>query len=152
MNSTRQRIGELWDRGYQCSQIIMIMGLGSRGRDNPALIRAMAGLAGGCGEGSCTCGGLSAACCLLTLLIDSNGQPQERNQSRIELSTELVRWFWQKYGFPLSGIDCMAISEAGGSETQSERCQQILESLYEKVLEITMIKKIDINWGDCYAN
>jgi hypothetical protein len=152
MNNTRQRTLELMAMGYQCSQIVMIMGLESRGLYNPTLVRAIAGLAWGCGESSCTCGCLTGACCLLSILMEQNGGLYEQQKRRVYLSTELVRWFWEKYGFPLGGIDCMAIREADSLGTAPERCQQIIETVYEKVQEITIINKLDVKWGDCYAN
>jgi hypothetical protein len=152
MISTGQRISELWASGYQCSQIIMIMGLDSRGQHDPLLIKAVAGLARGCGEGSCTCGGLTAACCLLALFTEKEEWYQGQQKQLASSTTELVRWFWQKYGFPLGGVDCMAIREAAVPETPNERCLGILESIYEKVREITIINKLNAYRGDCYSN
>lgn len=61
------RIQELTLEGYCCSQIIMILGLEKLDKENLELIKSMAGLCKGMWLGK-TCGCLSAACCLLTLV------------------------------------------------------------------------------------
>jgi C_GCAxxG_C_C family probable redox protein len=152
MVTTEQRICELWAKGYQCSQIILIMGLDARGQNNPVLVKAVAGLAWGCGEGSCTCGALTGACCLLSLFTGKGYGNLGQQKQLVSLTTELVRWFWQKYGFPLGGIDCMAIREAALPEKPNERCQKMMQSIYEKVSEIIIINKLDAYWGDCHFN
>jgi hypothetical protein len=152
MTKTGQRISELLAMGYECSQIVVIMGLESRGQNNPVLIQAMAGLAWGCGEGSCTCGSLTGACCLLSLITERSGAGEVRKRQLSSLSTELVRWFWQTYGFPLGGIDCMAIREAAVLDTPPERCHRIMETVYEKVRQITAFSNLDDYGGDCHSN
>jgi hypothetical protein len=68
-----------------------------------------------------------------------------------KMMEELVRWFWQKYGFRYSGIDCMAIRRANGTEKQHQRCWQILEDVYFKVNDILVSNGIAISFKGCYA-
>jgi hypothetical protein len=50
MDDTLIRMMQLGQQGYTCSQIIMLLGLEVRAESNPGLVRAMAGLAYGCGS------------------------------------------------------------------------------------------------------
>lgn len=52
MDSVRVRMMQLALKGYFCSQILIILGLEARGKNDSDLVRAMHGLAGGCDEGS----------------------------------------------------------------------------------------------------
>ena len=52
------RMRELKQQGFFCSQILMTLGLELQGKENPELIRAMNGLAGGLGFTGETCGAL----------------------------------------------------------------------------------------------
>ncbi|PKN23887.1 MAG: hypothetical protein CVU64_23405, partial [Deltaproteobacteria bacterium HGW-Deltaproteobacteria-21] len=48
-------------KGYACSQIMVLLALDKCKLSNPGLVRAMAGLAYGCGNGAATCGILTGA-------------------------------------------------------------------------------------------
>ena len=64
---------------------------------------------------------------------------------------ELVRWFWQKYGFKYGGIDYMAIRKAEGTEQEYQRCWQILEDVYFKVSDILGSNGIATRYKGCDA-
>jgi len=57
---------ELGAKGYSCAQMLVIGALRLMGRENPDLVRAVAGLAQGVGCGE-LCGALSGGACLLSL-------------------------------------------------------------------------------------
>lgn len=69
MDDTMIRMLQLGHKGYSCSQIILLLGLELRGETNSGLVRAMGGLAYGCGSGRASCGALSGGCCLLALYL-----------------------------------------------------------------------------------
>ena len=66
-NDTILSILPLAQKGYCCSQIILLLGLEAQGAENPELIRAAAGLCHGIGGTRHTCGALTGASCLLAL-------------------------------------------------------------------------------------
>jgi hypothetical protein len=152
MDAVRTRMLQLAQKGYQCSQILLILGLEEKGEQNPALIRAAGGLAWGCGEGSCTCGSLTAGCCLLSLFTGKGTESEKWNQELDNMTRELVRWFWQKYGFKLQGIDCMAIRESGTPETAQRLCWQIIEDVYFKVMAILIASGLYLDHNGAYAS
>ena len=51
MDDTMIRMMRLAQKGYTCSQILILLALEARGEQNPSLVRAAAGLAYGCGTG-----------------------------------------------------------------------------------------------------
>jgi hypothetical protein len=136
MDAIRTRMLQLAQKGYQCSQILVILGLEVKGEENPELIKAAGGLAWGCGEGSCTCGALTAGCCILSLFAGKGTESEKWSQDFDKMTRDLVRWFWGKYGFNLQGIDCMAIREAGTPEKAQYLCWQIIEDVYFKVIAL----------------
>ena len=143
---------QLAKKGYYCSQILVIMGLEIRGEQNPGLVRAMDGLARGCIEGSCTCGSLTGGCCLLALFAGRGGDKERRDEKYTAMVQELVRWFWDKYGFKYGGLDCMAIREAEASEQEYQRCWQILEDVFFKVNDILAANGVAMGYRGCFAS
>lgn len=152
MDTDKVRMMQLARKGYLCSQILILMGLEAKGENNPDLVRAVGGLAGGCDEGSCTCGALTGGCCLLALFTGKGSEEEERDEHYHQMMKELVHWFWKDYGFVYGGIDCMAIREAGGQESSPNRCWQIMDEVYSKVLDILAASGISMSLKDCYAS
>jgi hypothetical protein len=79
MDDTMIRMMRLAQKGFTCSQILLLLALEARGEQNPALVRAAAGLAYGCGTGKGSCGVLTGGSCRSFLI----GSP-----STSEVSTE----------------------------------------------------------------
>ncbi len=146
------RMMQLAEKGYYCSQILIIMGLEAGGKTNPGLVRAMDGLNGGCEEGSCTCGSLTGGCCLLAFFAGKGGSTEKRNDNYHKMMTELVRWFWKTYGFRFGGIDCMAITSGDGPEPVKQRCWAIMENVYAKVIEILETNNVFSEYENSYAS
>ena len=59
------RVMELSQYGYFCSQIMAILMLEMTGEENPGLVRAMGGLNGGVGYSQGCCGCMTGGSCLL---------------------------------------------------------------------------------------
>ena len=55
------RMIQLAENKYNCSQIMMVLALEQEGRQNPDLVRAMSGLGDGCGFFQETCGIMTGA-------------------------------------------------------------------------------------------
>jgi len=61
------RIIQLAGKGYCCSQILMLLALEIQGRENPELVRAMAGLCMGTANSGGICGIFTGASCVMAL-------------------------------------------------------------------------------------
>jgi hypothetical protein len=143
MNDTLIRMMQLGQQGFTCSQIIILLALELRGADNPDLVRAMGGLAYGCGSGSGSCGVLTGGCCLLALYT-GKGRVDETPSARFEfMLKELNDWFGRYTGCAPGDMSCRAIvGEAGPAESR-QRCATILLDTYGKVVEILTAGGID---------
>lgn len=144
MSQEMFRMFELAQQGFSCSQILLMLGLEAQGKDNPDLIRAMAGLAGGLGFAGETCGALTGGACLLGLYV---GKGSDGEESRAELDlmvAELVDWFKAELAGEYGGITCGAIL---GDDLQykavSLGCGNIVGNTYAKVKEILINHGID---------
>jgi hypothetical protein len=131
-------------RGYSCAQIMVQLALAERGETNPALVRAMAGLAYGGGTGTGTCGALAGACCLLGLYA-GKGSDDETEAAQLPLMLdEIGQWFEAKIGRPQGGITCAAITGEEGPAAARVRCGAIVSETYDKVVEILTTHGFDL--------
>ena len=143
MDDTLIRIMRLAGRGYTCSQILLRLALEDRGHENPELVRAMEGLAYGCGSGRATCGALTGGCCMLALA-GGKGTDAEASSERLPLMLqELTDWFVQKAEGKNSGIDCEAITGEAGPAASREKCGKLVAGTYAQVLEILVQNGFD---------
>ncbi len=137
------RLMQLAQEGYSCSQIILALGLETAGRENPALIRAMSGLAYGCGTGAGTCGALTAGSVLIGLHA-GNGPAGDAGSDRLPLMLEaLTTWFSERVGNDHGGIDCRAIVGEAGPAASRSRCGTIVAETYAEVMEILQANGFD---------
>ena len=143
MDDTLIRMLRLGQQGYTCSQIIILLGLELRSESNPGLVRAMGGLAYGCGSGHGSCGVLTGGCCLLALYA-GKGSAEETPSDRLALMLQdLSDWFSQHTGCGPNDMSCDAIVGEVGPVPSRQRCGAILAETYEKVLEILVTNQID---------
>lgn len=132
MNDEFLRMVELAGHGFYCSQVLLFLGLDAQGKENPDLIRAMSGLAGGLGFSGDTCGALTGGACLLGLYA-GRGRPEEEEDPKLNLMiNELVDWFTAEYSQLYGGIRCGDIL-AEDPRNQARRCPGIVASTYDKV-------------------
>lgn len=130
-----ERIAQLRAQGFQCSQILLILGLERQGKKNPDLVRAMAGLANGLGNCGKTCGVLTGSACLLGLYA-GRGELQEQKKNDLEgMILDLVNWFEEKYGKAYGGVDCQIIVN-DDPWNRMLRCPNMVIETYMKVQEI----------------
>lgn len=143
MDDTLIRMLQLGQKGYNCSQIIILLGLELRGETNPGLVRAMSGLAYGCGSGRGSCGVLTGGCCLLALCA-GKGDDSETASDRLDLMLqELNDWFVQRTGCLEADMSCNAIVGDDGPAASRQRCGAIVADTYSKVMEILAANEID---------
>jgi C_GCAxxG_C_C family probable redox protein len=137
------RTRELRQQGFFCSQILLIMGMDLQGKENPDLVRAMQGLAGGIGFRGETCGALTGGACLLGLYAGKGTPEQEEDLRLLFMAEELVRWFKDKYGEIYGGIRCDDILSEGGKDMGS-RCPTIVLGTFQKIKELLVENGFDL--------
>jgi len=135
MSEEITRITQLHMQGFHCSQIILLVGLEEQGKNNPDLVRAMSGLAGGLGFTGKNCGTLTGGVCLLALY-GGRGELEEReNQHLNQMIRELVDWFEATFATVYGGIDCQHIMN-NDPWNRLTRCPEVVTKTYFKVKEI----------------
>lgn len=144
MDDTQIRMLQLGQQGFTCSQIIMLLALELRGVDNPDLVRAMGGMAYGCGSGYGSCGVLTGGCCMMALYA-GKGSTHETPLDFFELMLqELNDWFSRHTGCAVDDMSCHAIVGEAGPAASRQRCGHILQETYSKVIEILTANGIDL--------
>jgi hypothetical protein len=137
------RMMELRQQGFFCSQILVILGLELQGKSNPDLVRSMQGLAGGLGFTGETCGALTGGACLLGLYA-GKGLPEEQEDPRLLFMIEgLVKWFKEGFGNQYNGITCNQILE-DNTKNMALRCPNLVAGTYQKVKELLVENGFDL--------
>lgn len=126
----------LAQKGYCCSQIILLLGLEAQGRDNPALIRAASGLCHGIGGTGHTCGVLTGAACLLGLHA-GKGSDHEEQDERFPLMLEtLGQWFTEHVSGRFGGGTCTDILGGKARQANPEVCGRLMADTLDQCLII----------------
>ncbi len=145
--SDLDRMSELRQQGFFCSQILMILALELQGKDNPDLVRAMGGLAGGLGFTGETCGALTGGASLLGLYA-GRGTPEDDDSPQLNFMIEdLVRWFKDGYGREYGGIRCDEIVGDGG-RYMATRCPLMVAGTFQKVKDLLVEQGFDLAGSD----
>jgi len=146
VTSDTVRMIELAQQGFYCSQILLFLGIEAQGKNDPDLIRAMSGLAGGLGFTGDTCGALTGGACLLGLYA-GRGTPEEQEDEKLNLMiSELVDWFSEEYGKLYGGIRCeIILGDDPGNRTT--RCPNIVFGSYGKVKALLGEYGFDLSGG-----
>lgn len=146
MNDDMIRMMKLAGQGFNCSQILLSMGLENQGKTNPDLLRAMAALAGGLGFTGDTCGALTGGACLLGLYA-GRGTTEEREDPSLNfMIADLVNWFSEEYGRKFGGIRCEVIL-AGDPENRKTRCPGLVLGVYEKAIALLSEYEFELDSG-----
>lgn len=141
------RIRALRQQGFYCSQILLSMGLEMQGKNNPELIRAMHGLAGGLGFSGELCGALTGGAALLGLYAGKGTADQEEDPRLIFMVEDLVGWFKMEYAEKYGGIRCEEIL-AGDSQNQARRCPVMVAGVFQRVKELLVENGFDLSGLD----
>ena len=136
MDDTTIRMMQLAAQGYYCSQIIVQLALEARRQENPALVRAMAGPAYGCGGGLASCGALTGGCCLLALYAAKGQDTDSEAEHFLVMLSTLSDWFEQQVSRKYGGIVCETITGEDGPAAARQRCGTIVADTYAKAMEI----------------
>lgn len=130
-------------QGYACSQIIIQLGLMARGEENPALVRAMAGLAYGCGAGQASCGALTGGCCLLALYAGKGSDTETASDQLPLMLSEMTEWFDDQVGRRYGGTVCETITGEAGPAAARQRCASIVADTVARAMQILVAHGID---------
>ncbi len=147
MDDLTIRLMRLSARGYCCSQIMALLALESQGRDNPDLVRSMAGLCLGVGNSGETCGVLTGAACLLALYAGRGSDREEADERLALMFAELTDWFSRSIGETYGGICCRDILGEEGAKPDPGRCAPILLDTYRQVQHILLENGFDPSRG-----
>lgn len=148
MDQTMLRMLELRYQGYYCSQILLILALEAQGKTNRDLIRAMGGLAHGCGAEEGVCGALTGGACLIGLYAGKGCEEDDDEELKYlleDLLAELFAWFSATYGRQYGGISCVAIMRGGDEVRQA--CGAVVAATWAKATELLTTAGIDISSG-----
>lgn len=161
MNDTDIMVLELGGQGYSCAQMVLAGGLRLMGRENPDLLRAMAGLAQGGGCSGELCGALAGGLCLIALHTAKGADGEQALPESVPLMDALVDWF--RAGLcGGGGITCDAILGLGdaGSEDvpgpgaaggvrsmDASRCGALVARTWEKAVSLLAEAGIDPGLG-----
>jgi hypothetical protein len=144
MDDTSIEMMRLGAKGYACSQIMIRMALDAKGEENPDLVRAMGGLAYGCGSGCGTCGVLTGGSCLIALFAAKGSDEETASEHLMLMLNELTDWFSEIYGSQYGGITCEAIVGDEGPQSARDRCGKMVAETYNKAMEILMANDFEI--------
>ncbi len=135
---------ELKSQGFACSQILLKMGLELQGKENPDLIRAVQGLAGGLGYTGDVCGSLSAGACFLGVYA-GKGRPEDEDDPRLTFMIgDLVAWFKKEYGQGNGAIHCDDIVNNQGTKSRMH-CPEIIAATYQKAKDLLVENGYDLS-------
>ena len=128
------RIAKLMGQGDGCSRVLVKLALETQGRDNPELVRAMAGLELGMRQGF-NCGALTGGCCVLGLYGD-RAENDEKADLRFDLMIEeFAGWFETEMVDKFGGVNC---EDVMGFEPalRKERCPGVVLGSWMKIKEV----------------
>lgn len=141
LDDTTFALLELTQKGYLCSQILLILALRAQGKENPGLVRTLSGLSRGTAGQLGTCGALTGAACLLAFYAGKGSDAEEENEQFPGMLEEIWEWFEETYTPQFNGITCGAILSDGADPLQ--RCGAIVADTYRKCQEILVANGFD---------
>jgi len=145
MDQTMLRMMELSYKGYYCSQILVLLALEAQGKENPDLIRAMGGLANGCGSEDGTCGAMTGGACLLGLYAGKGTDDEYEDEILRFLVNDLTVWFEQTVGARHGGITCGVI--VGDRTEMWQRCGAIVAETHGYAMQLLISSGYDVTTG-----
>lgn len=124
----------LYEQGYDCAQILMRMVLDAEGKENPDMIRALAGLNGGIGGSAGTCGCMTGGACLLAYYAGKGADDETAHKDYQDMMLKFTEWF-KEYTAEYGGVECYQILD-GDNRNKIQRCPLIMEATLEKCLTL----------------
>jgi len=133
----KSKAADLMRQGLHCSQIMLILSQELRGEDEPEVIKAMGGLAGGLSMGL-NCGTLSGGCCLLSSYVSRGGVDDEDERPYKPMVVRLVDWFNSRFG----SVNCSQLVSADRA-ARIEFCPALIAETFAECVNILQDNGID---------
>jgi len=131
------RMIQLSEKKYNCSQIMMILALEQEGRENPDLVRAMSGLGDGCGFFKETCGIMTGAASILAWHAGKGADEEAESEKLLPMLEDLGDWFGQEIAAKYNGTRCnQIVGDLVGTNHGKQICGSIIFQTFGKVNEI----------------
>ena len=131
------RMIQLAESKYNCSQIMMVLALEQEGRENTELVRAMSGLGDGCGFFQETCGIMTGAASILAWYAGKGADDEGESAKLLPMLEDLGDWFRQEIGARYAGTRCNEIvGDLVGTDDGKQICGSIIFQTFGKVNEI----------------
>jgi len=131
------RMIQLAESKYNCSQIMMRLSLEAEVQENPGLVRAMSGLGDGCGFFNETCGVMTSAASVLAWYGGKGSENEVESEKLLPMIQELGEWFRQKTASNYKGTRCQDIAgDLVGTSAGKQICGALIFETYNKVNEI----------------
>lgn len=131
------RMIELSEKEYNCSQIIMALFLEQEKIENPDLLRAMSGLAHGCGSFTETCGIMTGAASVVAFYGGKGADNESESDNMLPMLEELSDWFRQETSKRFNGTRCQDIAgDLVGTPEVQQICSDLIIHTYDKIKEI----------------
>ena len=128
------RMIQLAENKYNCSQIMMALVLEQEGRENPELIRAMSGLGDGCGFFRETCGIMTGAAAILAWYAGKGADDEEESEKLLPMLEDLGDWFQQTIASKYAGTRCKDIvGDLVGTNDGKRICGSIIFQTFARV-------------------
>lgn len=126
-----EKIAGLLSQKFHCSQVMMRVGMDALELEEPNLVKAMTGLAGGLGGCGKNCGALTGGVCMLSLFA-GRGAPEEEADPELEtMVSEYLAWFEERFG----SADCGDIIQ-GDKANIPLTCPDLIQACAQKALEL----------------
>jgi hypothetical protein len=131
------RMIELADKSYNCGQIMMILAMDQEDKKNSDLIRAMSGLADGCGFFKETCGIMTGGACMISLHSGKGSDIEEESENMLLMLQDFGEWFHAEIGQKHNGTTCQDIAgDLVGTQGGKVLCGGIILQTFNKINEI----------------
>jgi len=127
----------LGGNGYNCSQIMLILAMEQEDKRNPEVVRAVSGLANGCGFFNETCGIMTGAACLISWYAGKGQDDEKESEKMLPMLQDIGRWFQDEIGNNHKGTKCKEIvGDLVGTPEGKQICGGIIFRTYQKTMEI----------------
>lgn len=135
MQEMQPRFMELAFKGFECSQIMMILALEMEEQENHDLVRAMGGLTGGMGRTGGCCGALTGGAAVLGYFTARGEEDELEHEHSQAMIAAYVSWFEKTAAARYGGSDCRSIIQGDFSKCMMV-CAPLVQECFEKVMEI----------------
>lgn len=134
MNGAEIDILRVAHQGFCCAQIMLQLALDLQGRENPGLIRAMAGLCHGLASTEGPCGVLTGGSCLIAYYAGKGRADDEADDKLPLLLGEFEEWFRETCRTRFGGDRCVDIVTGGVPDR--ETCGGLLAEAWNKAIAL----------------